>query len=118
MHGGALGDFNVRIAGMNVLQNNVRYGFEEFLHQVYGINALNGGVTTGLTSGLISQRMWQNNYQYYVFDCSRRLPEEDRTLKAVEVIGTNNMAVALDLFIFIEVQREMVIDIATGARVQ
>ena len=116
--GGALTELNVRIAGMNVLQNNVKYGFEEFLHQVYGVNALNGGVTSGLNSGLISQRMWQNNYQYYVFDCSRRLPEEDRTLKAVEIIGINNMLVALDLFIFIEVQREMVIDIATGARLQ
>ena len=118
--GGALTELNVRIAGMNVLQNNVKYGYEEFLHQVYGINSLNGGVTSGLNSGLISQRMWQNNYQYYVFDCSRRLPEEDRTLKAVEIIGINNMAagIALDLFIFIEVQREMVVDIATGARVQ
>ena len=84
---------------------------------MYGINSVNGGVTSGINSGLISQRMWQNNYQYYVFDCSRHLPEEDRVLKAIELFGNNNCIVPLDLFVFIEVQREIKIDIATGARV-
>ena len=115
--GGALTELNVKIAGMNVLQNNVKYGYESFLHQMYGINSINGGVTSGINSGLISQRMWQNNYQYYVFDCSRHLPEEDRVLKAIELFGNNNCVVPLDLFVFIEVQREIKIDIATGARV-
>ena len=115
--GGALSELNLKIAGMNVLQNNIKYGYEAFLHQMYGINSINGGVTSGINSGLISQRMWQNNYQYYVFDCSRHLPEEDRVSKAVEIYGKNNSLVALDLFVFIEVQREIKIDIATGARV-
>jgi hypothetical protein len=115
--GGALSELNLKIAGMNVLQNNIKYGYEAFLHQMYGINSINGGVTSGINSGLISQRMWQNNYQYYVFDCSRHLPEEDRVSKAVEIYGKNNSIVALDLFVFIEVQREIKIDIATGARV-
>ena len=113
---GALYQLNIRIGGVNAVQNNINYGYEMFLNELYGIGAINGGTTTGLTSGLINQKMWQNNYQYYVFDVSRRLKEEDRVSKSIEIIGTNNSVLNLDLFVFAELEREMVIDLTTGAR--
>ncbi len=114
---GALTELNVKIGGVNVLQQNIKYGWEAFMQECYGINAINGGITTGLNSGLINQRMWMNNYQYYVFDVSRRLKEEDRVTKSVELYGNINSLVSLDFFIFLELEREIVIDLSTGSRV-
>lgn len=36
-------------------------------------NSINGGLDTGLTSGLIDYQKWINCYRYYVVDLSRRL---------------------------------------------
>ena len=111
---GALTEFNVKLANKNVIANNIKYGWEVFQQNVYGDNAINGGQVTGLTSGLINERMWKQNYQYYTFDCSRFQNSEMPV--GVELVGMNNSLVALDLHVFIEIEREFILDLSTGAR--
>ena len=54
------------------------------------VNAINGGETVGITSGLITADMWSNAYRYYVADVSRREKSEDIVPKSITLIGTNN----------------------------
>lgn len=116
--GVVLTQLNLRLGSVNVLAENTNYGYEMFQNNLLGLNSINGGLTTGLSSGLINAKMWNQNYQYYVFDCSRRLPEEDYVSKALSIIGYNNSKLAIDLYCFIEIERECTIDLLTGARVE
>jgi hypothetical protein len=110
-------NFNVVVSGQNMLYNTQRYAFEQFNNQLYGVNAVNGGLTDGLTSGLINSLGFEMEYCYYYVDVSRMLPVEETVPKSVQIIGTSQSAIDLDLIVFIEYGCSVDIDILTGARV-
>jgi hypothetical protein len=102
---------------VNIFANNENFGYEQFLNELYGVGSINGGLTDGLSSGLISQTAFYNNYGYLVANVGRRLPEEDRTPKSVQIMGTSLCALPIDLFVFCVFEKEIVIDTYTGKRV-
>ncbi len=112
-----LGNFNVQISGQNAIYNMQRYGFEEWNNQLYGENAINGGLTDGLTSGLISYADWQQTYCYYYVNVERMLPVEQSVPKSVQIIGTNFSGQKLDFIVFVEYGVSISLDLLTGARV-
>jgi hypothetical protein len=112
-----LGNFNVQISGQNAIYNTQRYTFEEFNNQLYGQFAVNGGLTDGLTSGLIGFEEFKQSYCYYYVNVERMLPVEQSVPKSVQIIGTNYSTQAIDLWVFIEYGVEINIDLTTGARV-
>lgn len=110
-------NFNVQISGQNAIYNMQRYTYEEWNNQLYGQNAVNGGLTDGLTSGLIDFLGFQTSYSYYYVNVERMLPVEQSVPKSVQIIGTNLSQKALNLWIFIEYGVQVSIDVLTGARV-
>jgi len=112
-----LGNFNVQISGQNAIYNMQRYTFEEWNNQLYGQNAVNGGLTDGLTSGLINFDDFQREYCYYYVNVERMLPVEQSVPKSVQILGTNYSTKPIDLWVFIEYGVEVRIDVLTGARV-
>jgi hypothetical protein len=110
-------NFNVVVSGQNVIYNTERYSFEQFNNQLYGQNAVNAGMTDGLTSGLINALGFEMEYCYWYVNVSRMLPVEESVPKSVQIIGTNQSAKAIDLFCFLEYGCEIQIDILTGTRV-
>ena len=112
-----LTNFNVVVSGQNMLYNTQRYLFEEFNHQLLGVNAVNGGLTDGLTSSLIDSLGFEMNYCYYYVDVSRMLPVEESVPKSVQIIGTNVSAKIMDYMVFVEYSCEVDIDVLTGTRV-
>jgi hypothetical protein len=112
-----LNNFNVVISGQNTIYNTQKYNFEQFNNQLYGANSVNGGMTDGLTSGLINQQGFEMEYCYYYVDVSRMLPVEETVPKSVQIIGQNASALAIDLMCFIEYGVSVSIDALTGARV-
>ena len=113
----SLTNFNVQISGQNAIYNIERYNFEQWNNQLYGQNAVNGGLTDGLTSGLIDRVAFDNNYCYYYVNVERMLPVEQSVPKSVQIIGQNLSSRALDLYCFIEYGVDISIDALTGARV-
>lgn len=111
-----ISNYNVQISGVNIFADNENYGFIQFLQELYGVNSINGGLTDGLSSGLISQTAYYNNYGYLVADVGRRLPEEDKTAKSVQISGTILCQNPVDLFIFCELEKSITIDIYSGKR--
>ena len=112
---GCLTELNVRLAGKPVLSSNSKYNWEMFYEQLYGDNSINGSQLMGLNSGLVNERNWKQNYNYYVFDCSRFSNSNDMP-QGVELIGTLNSKLNIDLFVFAEVKKEFILDLSTGAR--
>ena len=113
-----LTNFNVLVSGVNLFLNNENYDFEAFRQQLISSNQLNGSLTTGLASGLISEDMFSRLYRYYYGDCSRILPSEQGVSRSVQVIGQNVSKVIVDIMVFVEFQRELTIDVSTGARIE
>lgn len=119
-----LTNFNILISGVQLFLNNENYDFEAFSQQLAQSNQLNGNLTTGLTSGLISERMFSQAYRYYYGNCSRILPSEEGVSRSVQIVGqissVNGVVegAKVDFMVFVEFQREMVIDVATGARIE
>jgi hypothetical protein len=112
-----INNVNFQISGVNAFINNKNFGYECFQDELYGVGSVNGGKTDGLSSGLISQNDFYNNYGYLVANVSRRLPEEDRTPKSVQVLGNNLTQVPIDLYVFCVLEKEITIDLYSGKRI-
>ena len=109
--------FNIQISGQNAIYNSERYAFEQFQNQLYGCNAVNGGMTSGMSSGLIDSKAFESEYCYYYVDVGRMLPVEEAVPKSVNILGLSMSALPIDLFIFCEYGVEISIDVMTGSRV-
>ena len=112
-----LTNFNVQVSGQNAIYNTQRYNFEQWNNQLYGQNAVNGGCTDGLTSGLLDRTKFDMNYNYYYVNVERMLPVEQSVPKSIQLLGQNKSNKAIDLICFIEYGNEISIDALTGARV-
>jgi hypothetical protein len=112
-----LTNFNILVSGVNLFLNNEQYDFEAFNQELKSSNQLNGNLTTGLASGLISEDMFSRGYRYYYGDCSRILPSEAGVSRSIQIQGTNASLKECNLMVFVEFRRSMTIDISTGARI-
>jgi len=112
-----LTNFNILVSGVNLFLNNQLYDYEQFRQELMSSNQLNGNLTTGLTSGLISEEMFSRGYRYYYGNCSRILPAEAGVSRSIQIIGQNASKIATTLLVFVEFEKSMTIDIATGARI-
>lgn len=112
-----LGNFNVVISGQNAIYNTERFTYEQFTQQLYGMGAVNGGLTNGVNSGLIDQLAFENQYNYYAVNVSRMLPIEESVPKSVNIIGTNLTSLIIDMYVFVNYKTSVTIDVLTGSRV-
>jgi hypothetical protein len=110
-------NFNVQISGQNAIYNLQKYNFEQFNNQLYGQNAVNGGLTDGLTSGLVGRQDFDMEYCYYYVNVERMLPVEQSVPKSVQIIGQNMSSKACDYWVFVEYGVSISIDVLTGSRV-
>jgi hypothetical protein len=110
-------NFNIQVSGQNLIYNSIRYEYEAFVNQLYGVNAVNSGETDGMTSGLIGIKDFSSEYCYYYANASRMLPVEEAVPKSVNIIGTNQSLKGIDLYVFISYGVSVSVDCLTGARV-
>jgi hypothetical protein len=112
-----ISNFNVQVSGQNAIYNLEKYSFEQFNNQLYGQNSVNGGLTDGLTSGLIDRGKFDMEYCYYYVNIERMLPVEMSVPKSIQILGQNYSSKAIDLYCFVEYGIDISIDSLTGARV-
>jgi len=114
----SLTNFNIQVAGINTFVQNENYDFEAFKNELISMNALNGSQVQELDSGLIGYQEFQGGYRYYVADLSRRLPAEDKVPKSIQLLGTVQSGTIsnVTLMVFIEWEKEICIDLETGAK--
>jgi hypothetical protein len=113
---GAITNFNVLVSGTNLWQQNLNYTSENFIHELRKTKAINGGLSLGMSSGLINQLEYEAGYRFIVADLSRTVSEaSDNIAKSIQVIGSNNSGVPLDIFWLLIFEREIEIDLQTGS---
>ena len=110
-------NFNVVVSGQNTIYNTQMRAMEQFNNQLKGCNSVNGDMTDGLTSGLLSSLGFQSSQCFWYINVSRQLPVEEGVTKSVQIQGQNLSNFALDLYCFIEYGVAVDIDALTGARV-
>jgi hypothetical protein len=109
-------NLNLLVSGQTIYQSNYMYGFEEFLHEVRGSYALNGGISLGLSSGLLSQNDWENGYRFCYVDLSRRVSQpNDDISRSIQVIFTNTANVAMDYFYIIGYEKSVTVSTSIGS---
>jgi hypothetical protein len=113
-----LSNFNILVSGVNLFLNNELYDFEQFTQQLDESNQLNGNLTTGLTSGLISEADFQTGMRYYYGNCARQLPSEMGVSRSIQIQGKNESLKQINILVFVEFKRSITIDILTGARIE
>lgn len=122
-------DFNVQIAGINVFPANQRYDFEQFNAELSKINAINGNMTLGLTSGILNYYMFQQGYRMYVTDLSRKDSSQNNITKSITITGVNTTTAiagatgpplvidnpnSIELLCFVAYKKKIVIQTSTG----
>ena len=109
-------NLNVLVSGQNIYQSNYMYDFEEFLQEVHGSNAINGGISLGLSSGLLSQNDWENGYRFCYVDLSRRISQpNDDISRSIQVMFTNSANYATDYYFIIGFEKSITISTSTGS---
>ena len=106
-------NWNVLVSGTAIFQQDYQYDYQQWLEELSRVNAVNGGQSTGFTSGLLSQKDFQFGYRYLVADLARRLPQDD-IARSIEVRGTNNTNVPIDILVVVTYQRKLTYDVASG----
>ena len=112
-----LDNFQILISGVNLFIQQLQYGFEDFYEQVVSANQLNGSLTTGLGSGLIGYKEWQYANRYYVGNASRILPSEEGMARSVQIQCQNLCSQAIDLMVFVEYEKSITVNMATGQEI-
>jgi len=109
-------NLNVLVSGQTIYQSNYTYGFESWLQEVRGSNALNGGISLGLSSGLLSQNDWENGYRFIYVDLSRRISQpNDDISRSLQVIFTNSANFACDYYFIVGYEKSITISTSTGS---
>jgi hypothetical protein len=116
----AITNFNVQISGKNVFNDAEQYDFQAFSQQLAHSNQLNGGMTTGMSSGLIGEHEFSNLYRYYYVDASRGRPGETGVSRSIQVLGKvlspASATVGVTLMIFASFTRHITVNVGTGLR--
>ena len=106
--------FQVQLSGKNVFNQNQEYDYRQFVEQLVASNQLNGGMTTGLGSGLIGFNDFEQLYRYYYVNCSRGLPQDMGVSKSIQIQGQTTTAATVSLLVFAEFERSISINVASG----
>jgi hypothetical protein len=113
----AITNFNLLLSGETVLMLNQQYDFQNFIDE-FSHSGINGGVTDGLSSGLVDEYTWSNSYRAYVVDIERRVSAGDAVVpKSIQILFQNLSAREVQYFCFVVVRRAFSIDLRNGSLV-
>ncbi len=107
-------NFQVQLGGQNLFNSAQSYDFQQFMDELVQ-SGVNGSVDSELSSGLISRKMWNSGYRYYVANLSRRDAVGDLSSKSIVVKGQNNTQLVIDFQTFTVIGKRITLDILTGS---
>jgi hypothetical protein len=109
-----ISNFNVKVGTQNIYTANMNYRHDNFMLELNGAQGVKGGLESGFKSGQISLKDYNKNFGYIVVDLTRKGFEDVDKLLNIEISGRIDSPKALDLLCYVVVQKEVIIDVATG----
>jgi len=113
-----ISNFQVKVGTQNIYTSNMNYRHDQFMLELNGSQGVEGGLQTGFSSGQINLKDYNKNYGYIVVDLSRRGISDIDKLFQISISGKIESPLALDLLCYLVVQKQVIIDVATGGIVQ
>ena len=113
----ALKDLQLYVGNLPMFQSPVSMDWQTFSNEV-AQNGLDGGLVDQASSGLLSQRTWNQLYRYYTCDVGRRMNSEDGASKSIQISCTNATVCPMTVIAIIWYEREITIDTASGMVMQ
>lgn len=111
-----IANFNVQISGNPLYQAPITYKYENFMHEQNGSMGVNSGVgSRGLSSGLVSLKDFESNYNYMLIDLAKRHDYDENVPVSYAVTGTLTSKKNIDLLCYLITERDVTIDLTTGA---
>ena len=107
-------NFNVQVGGVAQLASNARYGYEMFVEQFSGVNAVNAGMSDGLTSGLINERSWSQKHGYIYLAVNRGTELEKSSPKSVQIQFQSLANKKMDFYVYITYETSINLDLGLG----
>jgi hypothetical protein len=108
-------NFNVSYNGQLLFPENQNYSYafyqQELSESLYVING--GHDITGVTSGLIRESDFKNQYGYYYVNLARRFADS-KSSGSIMFYGKNNSLLAMDYHVFVICRQSALIDVSTG----
>jgi len=113
-----ISNFNILLSGSALFQSNIQYKFEQFLEENRSSVGLNGGMTSGMSSGLIGASDFEAGYGFVYVDLSRKISQaSDDISRSIQAVFTNNSSSAMDYYCVVGYEREIVVSTSTGSLV-
>ena len=110
----ACDDMNVRVGTSNVYPKNIQYSYENWLETASSINAINGGMSEGISSGLLSRHEWETAYGFRTVDLSRHPEVNDSTAQQISVTCKNATDKMMDYIVLVFYEKSFMIDTQRG----
>ncbi len=108
-----LRDLQVLVGNVPVFNNPVTMDADMFLQEI-SKNGIEGGQVNELSSGLLSQKLWNEWYRYYYVDVGRRMDTDDGCSRSVIVQVTNATTLPMKVLAFVHYEKEATLDCNTG----
>jgi len=108
-----ISQFQVFYGGEAQYPRELNYGWENYMYHFQDFNRINGNLSLGVSSGLISQFEWESYYRYYFTNLSRKF-EEDTMPKSLNISGKNASKVACDYVVYVLSKKSIVVNTSTG----
>ena len=109
-------NFQVTVATRQLYaMTSTNYTYDNFVHELNGAQGLNGGQTTGLSSGQINFKDFNGLYHYLVVDLSRKEISMEKQPVTIEVSGRLETDVAINFHCYLEYAETYYVDISNGA---
>ena len=106
--------FNLKLSGRNLYTSPKQLKYETFLEELHGKYGVGAGLEKGQSSSLISMKDYNNTFGFVCFDLKHRHLEDYHTPVSYELMVSNMGAKELELLVYIEYEKDCIIDISTG----
>ncbi len=109
-----LKDFNVQINGANIYEKNIRYRYDHYLREQFGVLSPTGNGVDGMRTGLINEQDFNTAYGYVYVNLERHPKANDNVPASIDIEFTNAGSKTTAYMCFIIFEREFEIDSFSG----
>lgn len=114
-YGAYLNNFNVQINGANIYEKNIRYRYDHFIREQYGVLSPSGNGVDGMRVGLLDEQDFNTMGGFVYVNLERHPKSNDNVPASIDVEITNGANVTMSYMCFVFYEKEFIIDSYTGA---
>lgn len=113
-YGAVLNSFNVQVNGANIYEKNIRYRYDHFLREQFGVLSPSGNGVDGMRVGLLDEMDFNSAHGWIYVNLERHPKANDNVPASIDIEITNGSQMVMNYMTFVFYEREFEIDSFTG----